>query len=427
MLLTTRSLVRFAVIGTLVLTMVSVSGAENWSRFRGPNGTGTSDLKGVPATWTVDDYEWVIDLPGKGHSSPVVWGDRLFLTTGFDDGARTLLCLNADTGETLWSDSYRLGTPRLHKKNSFASGTPTVDADRVYVVFADDEHNIVTAYTHQGEKVWTRDVGAYRSQHGPGVSPILVDGLLILPNDQLEFAQIVALDAETGEIAWATTDRKYRRSAYSSPLVVNVNGQDQLICLSGAVGLSAFNPRTGEELWASGELEHRTVGSPVYDEKHNLLIATCGGGGIGKYMVAVDPTGQGDLSQTEFIKGERTQNLPYVPTPIVHEGHLYLWNDNGVVCCVDLSGDVTENVWRERIGGNYTGSPVLIDGRIYCISEDGEVVVIDASPKFKLHGKSPLGDPSYSTPAVANGRVYFRGFHTLASLKAGSATGTLSQ
>ena len=115
---------------------------------------------------------------------------------------------------------------------------------------------------------------------------------------------------------------------------------------------------------------------------------------------------------------ERKQNLPYVPTPIVHEGHLYLWNDDGIVCCTDLSGDLSENVWRERVGGVYSGSPVLIDGKLYCISEEGLVTVVKASPKFEKLGQSPLGDQSYATPAVANGRVYLRGFGTLACLKA---------
>ena len=129
-------------------------------------------------------------------------------------------------------------------------------------------------------------------------------------------------------------------------------------------------------------------------------------------MVAVDPAQKGK------VISERTQNLPYVPTPIAHEGHLYLWNDDGIVCCIDLAGDLSENVWRERVGGVYSGSPVLIDGKMYCISEEGFVTVIDASPTYKKHGASPLGDESYATPAVANGRVYLRGFHSLACLKA---------
>ena len=129
-------------------------------------------------------------------------------------------------------------------------------------------------------------------------------------------------------------------------------------------------------------------------------------------MVGFDPSGKG------AVKAERKQNLPYVPTPIVHEGHLYLWNDDGVICCVDLNGDLSDNVWRERVGGKFSGSPVLIDGRLFCISEEGDIVVVDAKPMFKLYGKSSLGDESYATPAVGNGRVYFRGFRSLACLKA---------
>lgn len=391
---------------------------EEWSRFRGPDGSGSSQLQGVPTSWTKDDYEWVVELPGKGHSSPAIWEDKLFLTVGTDDGERIVLCLNGSTGETIWKDSIKLDPNHLHKKNSYASGTPATDGQRVYVAFADEAKYTLLAYRLDGERLWSRDLGSFTSQHGQGVSPIVHNGKVFVPDDQMGPSKIVALNAQTGDELWSS-ERKFRRTSYSTPIIVKVDGKDQLICLSGAVGLAGLDPETGKELWHSGELPMRTVASPVYGD--GLLFASCGSGGRGKLMVAVNPKEGGK------VHAERAQNLPYVPTPIIHEGYLYLWNDDGIVCCVDLKAeDLTKNVWRERVGGTYSGSPVLISGKLYCISEDGEIAVVDASPTFKQYGKSPLGDQSYSTPAVANGRVYFRGFHTLACLKA-NTTAKVSQ
>ena len=180
--------------------------------------------------------------------------------------------------------------------------------------------------------------------------------------------------------------------------------------------MAGLDPETGRQLWSSGALPERSVASPVL--VNGLLLATCGTGGRGVEMVVVRP----GVSGSQAVVGKRRQNMPYVPTPIMHEGYLFLWNDDGIVCCVDPKGDLSQNVWRERIGGNYSGSPVVVDGKLYCISEDGRVAVLDASPRFRNHGFSPLGDPSHSTPAVANGRMYLRGFRTLSSLKANTET-----
>ncbi|MFG0335368.1 MAG: PQQ-binding-like beta-propeller repeat protein [Maioricimonas sp. JB049] len=407
---------RCLLLAAVVATLLSATSAEAdpWTRFRGPNGTGISHLEGVPRTWTEEDYEWTVPLPGIGHSSPVVWENSLFLTSGGEDGSRTLLCLNATTGQTLWTDTVELGANHLHRKNSYASGTPTTDGERVYVAYADAEQYLVLGYSLTGEKLWTRDLGSFSSQHGQGVSPIIHEDLLIVPNDQMGPSSVIALNRRTGETVWESK-RNHRRTSYATPFILNVDGREpQLICLSGATGLAGLDPQTGKEIWRSGELPQRTVGSPVFGD--GVVIASCGSGGRGKHMVAVDPTGAGDVSGSH-VRFERKQNLPYVPTPIMWGGHLYLWNDDGVVCCVDPQ--TGENVWRERVGGNFSGSPVLIDGALYCISEDGEVVVIDAAPTFRLFGRSPLGDASYATPAVANGRVYLRGFSRLCCLKAG--------
>lgn len=399
----------------LGLLLAPTSGrASEWTRFRGPNGTGISHLEGVPRHL---GQRTITNGPSLCRASVtrrrVVWDDRLFVTCGGEKGSRTLLCLNAASGETVWTDTVDLGANHLHRKNSYASGTPATDGERVYVAYADEEHYLVLGYSLAGEKLWTRDLGSFSSQHGQGVSPIVHGDLLIVPNDQMGPSSIIALNRKTGETVWESK-RNFRRTSYATPFILEVDGgQPQLICLSGATGLTGLDPETGTEIWRSGELPMRTVGSPVFGE--GVVIASCGSGGRGKHMVAVEPTGNGDVSESH-VRFVRKQNLPYVPTPVMWEGHLYLWNDDGVVCCVDPK--TGENVWRERVGGNFSGSPVLIDGALYCISEDGEVVVIDASPTYRLHGRSPLGDASYATPAVANGRVYLRGFSRLCCLKA---------
>ena len=392
--------------------------ADNWPRFRGPNGTGISDLKGVPTQWTETDYEWVVELPGMGHSSPVVWDDALFLTTGQDDGSRTIHRFDALSGVEVWSRSIQLQPDQLHKKNSQASGTPAVDAERVYVPFADDEHYLVLAFTFEGEQVWSYDLGRFESQHGQGMSPIVYQGLLIVPNDQDGPSSIVALDCVSGDEVWRAP-RPSKVVSYATPFLLELpNRSPQLVCLSGAAGLAGLDPLTGAQIWTSGELPLRTVASPVYG--NGVVIATCGEKGVGKYFVAVDPTGEGDVSQSHVrYRRAESETLHYVPTPIVRGPYLFLWCDLGIVCCVEMATGKT--VWRKRISDNYSGSPVMIDGRLYGISESGEIAVIAAEPEFQDFGRSPLGASSHSTPAVANGRVYFRGFNRLASLKARSA------
>jgi outer membrane protein assembly factor BamB len=397
--------------------------AENWPRFRGPNGSGVSDLKGVPAQWTPSDYEWVLPLPGVGHSSPVIWGHRIFVTSGDEEGRRILFGVDAEQGKEIWRQSISLATNHLHQYNSYASGTPAVDAERVYVAFADADHYVVTAYSHDGEQKWTRDLGPCTTEHGQGASPIVYENLVIVCNDQAGVkdgaappSAVIALNTETGDVVWQA-ERPSRDASYATPIIVTPkDGMPQVVCLSGASGLSGLDTMTGKEVWTTGSVPKRTVSSPV--AAGDLVFATCGQGGKGELLLCVDAAGHGDVSQTH-IRYTRQREIPYVPTPVIDGDHLLLWNDDGTFFNADVQ--TGKNLNRQRIGGNFFASPIMIDGRLYNISQDGEVVVVDVTgPEFKLLGRSPLGDQSYSTPAVGDGRVIFRGFHTLASLKAKS-------
>ena len=405
----------FCLAGLVLLLFSAPSQAENWTRFRGDNGKGASEQKGIPTTWSPGDYEWNIDLPGVGHSSPVIYGNHLFVTSAIDEGAvRYLFCINAATGEQIWSKSIGLNKSSKHEFSSWASSTPATDGKRVYVPLADKERLTLAAWDFDGELVWRRNLGPFTGRHGLGVSPIVYDGMVFMSHDQKGPSSIIALDAETGKTVWSTL-RTSRETAYCTPMIYQEEGEKpQLICTSGAMGVTSLDPYTGEMNWMSGEFPLRTVASPVAGE--GVIIGSCGQGGKGGVLMTAVKADL-DLPEGESrILWKRDRALPYVPTPVIYKEHLYLWGDNGIVSCVELK--TGNNVWTKRVGGDYFGSTVLIDGKIYIMSESGKCFVVAASPKYELLGETDLGDPSHATPAVANGRLYLRTFHRLACLKA---------
>lgn len=400
------------------LTLVSAApaGAENWPRFRGENGTGTSDLKGLPTNWSPGDYDWTVELPGVGHSSPIIWGDKLFITSAVDEGAvRYLFCLDATTGDQIWSTATGFSRSHKHAKSSWASGTPATDGERVYVAFADKENYTLTAYDFDGNLVWRRNLGNFESQHGHGVSPIVYKDMVILANDQDGSSSVVAFDAKTGQTRWSTL-RGIRETAYSTPFILELPGEEpQLICASGATGISSLDPDTGFLNWQTGALPLRTVASPFYGG--GLIFASCGAGKTGGVLlIGVDPTNPGSPSDQQFSYKRERRGVPYVPTSFVRDGYLYLLRDDGIATCVDLQS--RKDVWTQRLGGDYSSSPICVDGKIYVLSEQGDAVVYAASPEFELLGRVPLGEGSHATPAVANDRLYLRTFSRLMALKA---------
>lgn len=408
---------RLVLLGTLVFAAVQTAQAEDWKRFRGPDGAGISKVRGIPTTWTEADYAFNIEIPGEGHSSPVISGQNLLITSAVDEGAeRYLWCLDADSGDVKWSRRIGMNRSHKHSKSSWASGTPTLDGDFIYVPFADREHLTLACYSLEGELVWRRVLGEFDSQHGHGVSPVIYRDLVILPNDQKGPSSVMAFNKHTGELAWSTL-REIRKTSYATPFIYSVDGgPDQLICASGAMALTSLDPLTGIQNWQVGEFPLRTVASPV--RSGNSIIATCGGGGVGKLLICVRPQGSGGLEQP-VIEFERDRTLPYVPTPVAFGDHVYLWSDKGIVSCIEAA--TGENLWTNRVKGDYSGSPVCIDGSLYCISEEGDVVVIAAEPEFQLRGTVSLGDFSHATPAVGNDSLYLRTFHRIMRLPARDA------
>ena len=396
------------IVAACVLTAIGgTTRAQEWTRFRGPNGTGLSDAKTIPATWTDKDYRWQVDLPGIGHASPVIWGDKIFLLSADGENAtRIVLCLDAADGHTLWSRSYPSTAHTKHQLNSFASATPAVDAEQVYVAWSTPEEYTFVAFDHAGNEKWKLNLGPFISQHSCGTSPIVYEDLVILGNDQDGDSSLIAVERLTGSIRWKAP-RKKAVVAYSTPCVYTpAGGKPELIFNSEAHGISSTDPATGNSNWELEVFTMRSVSSPIIAA--GLIFGSCGSGGGGNYVVGIKPGGPGVAPEIAY---KVTKSAPYVPTPVAKGDLLFLWSDQGIVTCIDAA--TGNQHWQQRVGGKYFGSPVCVDDRLYCMSAEGEVVVLAASPEYELLGRQSLGDPSHSTPAVSGGVMYLRTFTKL--------------
>lgn len=404
----------------VAITLGSSTLAQEWTRFRGPNGTGTSDAKTIPTQWTDQDINWKVSLPGTGHSSPVVWGEKIFLTSTEEQaGTIVVVCVKTADGSVLWQHDFPFAAFQKHKFNSFASATPAVDAERVYVSWSMPARYTVMAFDHDGKKVWDRDIGPFVSQHGSGASPVLYGDKLILANEQEGQSFLVALDSRTGKTRWQTS-RRTVSTTYSTPCVYQPKGQKPLLIFnSQAHGISAVDPDSGEMVWEYAKaFDKRSVSSPIV--AGNLIYGSCGSGGGGNYVVAVRAGDPATGKQPELAY-ELRRSAPYVPTGVVLGDLAFLWGDGGIATC--LHAPTGEVRWQERVGGNFFGSPVLIENRIFCISTAGEVVVIDASETFRVLARNALDETTHTTPAVAGGRMYVRTLSHLISVGGKTAAG----
>ncbi len=399
---TVHRLLAFAVCWAAASSTMS---AQDWSRFRGPNGAGISSAKTVPTKWTEKDFNWKLDLPGTGHSSPVAWGDRVFLTsTGDLDGGLYVLCVGAESGRIMWRRDLPLAPFKKHKLNSLAAATPAVDRDRLYVVRTEPERYLVTALTHEGKTVWERDLGPFVTENGCGPSPIVYQDKVIIGNEQDGPSFITALDVATGKTVWQTP-RTSAKSAYSTPCVFEPKGgRPALIFNSQAHGIYGVEPDTGKILWEYDKaFDKRSVSSPVVAGE--IIFGSCGSGGGGNFVTAIRAGDPSRARKPELAYQLKT-SAPYVPTSVAVEDLVWLWSDAGIVTC--LHAPTGELRYQERVGGNFFGSPVWVDGRLFAISTSGEVVVLEASEKFKVLERHPLNELCHTTPAVAGGRMFIR-------------------
>ena len=417
-----RSLLRLiaAWSACVVLGVADSRAAEPaWDRFRGPNGSGISEATTVPAAWTDADYNWRVDLPGPGISSPVIWGERLFVTAADEEKLeRYLLCYAAADGKLLWKQGVPFVAEKKHLKNTFASNTPAVDAERVYTIWQSRAASQLVAYDHAGKQLWTCELGPYRSGHGCGISPIVTDGVVAINYVQEGDSRLIGVDAATGRERW-TIPRKSVKASYSTPCVfTGADGRNQLIFTSWLHGFTSVDPTTGRVLWERDAFdvegdEKRSIGSPF--TAGGLIYGNCGFVGGKKFLVAVRP-GASDQSTpvasgtsaasgaAEVFRLER--NVNHMPTALAHRGLLFLWTDAGIVVCA--RADTGKIVWQERLGGNFAGSPVCVGGKLYCLSDEGEMIVLAAAEEFAALGRVKLDSGSISTPAAADGKLYFR-------------------
>lgn len=387
-----------------VLLVHSAAGQE-WGRFRGPNGEGLSAATTTPVRWKDSDYRWKRELPGIGYSSPVICGSRLFVTSAQEESARQIVCcLSTIDGRTLWQREFDSLVHKHHPFNCFASSTPTLDSEAIYFLWANPEQlTVVKLAQETGEERWRRNLGTFEAEHALGASPIVYEDMVIVPNEQDGESSIIALDRATGETRWESK-RRTEKTAYATPCVYTPEaGSPQLLVNSWGHGFSGLDPRTGNLLWELPVFRYRVVGSPALCA--GLVFGSAGSGGIGRQMFAVRPGEPGRGIEAE-VAYELKGSLPYVVTPVARGDLLFAWFDKGVVTC--LRAATGEVVWKERIGGDYFGSPVCVDGKLYCISREGEVVVLAATAEFEELGRVDLGEPSNSTPAVADGVMYLR-------------------
>ena len=399
--------------------------AQEWTRFRGPNGTGISQARTIPTTWTEQDYNWKVKLPGgSGHSSPVVWGDKVFvLSADPQDATRYMLCYDATNGKQLWQRKYKSTTHHLHVLSSFASSTPAVDADHVYVGWSTPKETTLKAFDHQGSEVWSLDLGRWVSQHGFGTSPILFEDMVILHNSQ----QAARLDpgVAPGDSAMMAFDRRTGKEIWRTPLVsINVcysvpflyepaDGPIELVCISTGNGVFSLDPKTGKKNWSvEGVFSMRTVGSPIYAGGH-IFGSTGSGAFANNYVAAIKPGKQAEVVYQ--LKNSSEFKAPYVPSMLAKGDSVFMLYDRGFASCVDAtSGEIR---WCERTGATFFCSPILVQDRIYCTDEDGVVWVIAAdTDELRVLGKNPLGEPSRSVPAVSGGRMFLRTYSHLISV-----------
>ena len=423
--------------------------ASNWPQWRGPGGQGISQEKGFPLDWSnTQNVAWKASIPGRGHSSPVIWGDRIFLTTAIrlekvegagaithyrkgevylhpqSEGAEyrhllKLLCLDRKTGRLIWERTAYQGTPydHRHRANSYASGTPATDGRYVYALF--DAEGLY-CYDFQGNLVWKKSLGKIaKAGMGYGMSPLLFQDLLIIQMDKQGFgistdpdnppgqgvfgddSFITGLDKASGREVWRTA-RNHRRS-WATPLLVRSSERVELVS-SGAESVISYNPSTGQEYWRAEGVVSHPIPSPVTGGGLVFLSA----GSHKKKAMAIRLGGSGDLTGTPSVVWTYEKGTAYVPSPILYGDYLYLMTDRGVVTC--LKAATGEVVYTDRLpaASTFKSSPVAFEGKILFSSEDGQTTVVEAGPQFKILKSNSLGESIWASPALSGGQIFIR-------------------
>jgi len=420
-----------------VLNSIAVStSAGNWPQWRGPNGQGISEESGLPVEWSgTKNIKWKTAIEGLGHSSPIVWGKKIFLTTALDgelipgrkpgvthkllDGTEfvhpdaigadrkhtfKVVCIDRQSGKILWERVAYEGPVHdsRHKKASFASSTPATDGKHVFAFFGSEG---LYAYDFNGKLAWKQNLGVLGTASvGYGVSPVLYKDLVImLCDDSGGKSFIAAFDKKTGKEAWRVP-RKVDIT-WSSPVLVDTGKRTELVT-GASEAIIAYDPLTGKELWRHKGLESNAVPTPVVS--NDLVVLTAGS--PKKIALALKAGGSGDVTGTPALVWSYDKGTAYVPSPILYGDYLYLMTGNGSITCLDAKmGKVQYEGARVPKPTMFLASPVAYEGKILLTSEEGDTFVIKAGPKHEVLGTNSLGEPVYASPAIADGSIFIRG------------------
>ena len=387
----------------------SKDGAKNWPQFRGPSGDGYAYQQSAPIHWDEQtNIAWKIPIPGKGHSSPVVRGDQLWLTTARNQGRQLdAICVDIKTGAIIHHcNVFENNTPQpTHLQNSHASPTPVIDQDHIYIHFG--SYGTACLDRASGQTCWIRRDLVVDHRHGPGSSPILADNQLVLQFDGMDIQFLIALDKKTGRTIWRqqrdiayNSDNGERKKSFCTPLLISHDGSKQLVTTAARSAI-AYNPADGNPLWRVRFLGDSATARPVLGNGIIYLTTSC----VDAKMLAINPTGRGDITETGVI-WRLEKGVPQRPSPLYIDGLLYCIHDNGVLTCRDAT--TSNSIWRKRIGGNYAASPIYVDNRIYLVSESGKTFVIAPGQRYQLLVENQLDDGCIASPAVADNAIFLR-------------------
>ena len=388
----------------LIMSYASEAFSQNWPCFRGPNGDGSSSETNLPLKWDSEtNVIWKVPVPGIGHSSPVIWNDKLFLTTAYiDKQEKVLLCYEIKSGKLLWQKTVLKGPfEKKHDNNSFASGTPATDGKMVYLSFLDGEKVMVAAYDFEGNQVWKQYPGTFSSPHGYSCSPVLFENMVIINGNSQGDSFVAAMKKSDGSILWRNPHKNPSHS-FSTPIIRKIAGKTQLI-FCGNREISSYNPSDGSRYWFVKGPSEDFCSSPVFNEKAGLLIVSSAW--PIRNIVAIKPDGKGDVTDSH-IAWQSRDGAYYVASPVTTGDYLFTTMTNGKVYCMEAAtGKV---VWTEDLGLQYPSS-VLAGGLVYMPNDKGVITVFKPGPKFEPLAKNDIGERMNASPSISNGKIYLRG------------------
>ena len=375
---------------------------QQWPRFRGPLGTGQSEATKLPKQLSV---HWSSELPVRGHSSPVVWDDRVFLTgtTGNDSAVqRRIVCVDRNSGKVLWNHIVSTGGGEsLHKMNSWATPSCLTDGERVVAFFGNGG---LHCYSVQGERIWSRDLGDFAGAWGVGASPVFYKGIVIQNCDAAGDSYLLAVDAKTGKDVWRTPRRAKPKGGWSTPIIIDTGERTELV-LNGEFGVTAYDPSSGQELWNCQSFNGRGTPVPVWGD--GLLYCVNGKSGD---VYAVKPGGKGDVTDTRMVWHTERRGGRDLPSPVLANNVMVVIGMSGVASGYDAK--TGKELWKQRLGGNFSGSPVVAGGLVFAASEEGVVNIFKPGNKAEIIAQTNVADGKEevfrSSLAVHRGQLLLR-------------------